>query len=44
MTFSITANVKSIVEELNKTFYETHIAYRLAMIHFICSPSLKSEL
>jgi len=42
MAFSMTANVSTL---LNKgVFYETHIAYRLALIHSTCSSNLQSEL
>jgi len=42
MAFSMTANVTTTVEE--RRFYETHIAYRLALIHSTCSSNLQSEL
>jgi len=44
MIFSVTANVKYTIEQSSQTLYETHIAYRPALIHFTCSPSLRSQL
>jgi len=41
----MTANATCIVEQRSQTFYETYIAYRLALIHYsTCSSSLQSEL
>ena len=42
MAFSMTAKVTITVEE--RRFYETHIAYRLALIHSTCSSNLQPEL
>jgi len=38
MDFSMTANDTITVEEMR--FHETHIAYRLALIHSTCSSNL----
>jgi len=40
----MTANVKCTVEQRSQAFYETHIAYHLALIHSTCSSSPQSEL
>jgi len=40
--FSMTANVTTPLN--NADFYETHIAYRLAVIHSTCGSNLQSEL
>jgi len=40
----MTANVTCTVEQRSQTFYETHIANRLAVIHPTYSSSLQSEL
>ena len=40
----MTAYVKCTVEKSSQTFYETHIAYQLALIHFTCKSNLQSEL
>jgi len=42
MNFSTTANVKYTVEQ--GRLYETHGAYRLALIHSTCSSNRQSEL
>jgi len=42
--FSMTANVMCTVEQRSQTFYETHIAHRLALIQSTCSSSLRFEL
>jgi len=42
MAFSMTANVTTTVEE--RRFFETHIAYRLALIYSTCSSNPQSEL
>jgi len=41
MAFSMTANVTITVEG---DFYETHIAYRLTLIHSTCGSNLQSKL
>jgi len=40
----MTANVKFTIEQWSQIFYETHVAYRLAVIHSACSSSLQSGL
>jgi len=42
MTFSLTANLKCVVEQ--RRLHENHVAYRLALIHSTCSWNLQSEL
>jgi len=41
---STTANIKCTAEWRSQTFYETHILYQLALIHFAYSSSLQSYL
>jgi len=36
-------NVPCTIEQKIKTFYEIHIAFRLALIHSSCSSSLQSD-
>jgi len=36
----MTPNVKCTVEQRSQTFYESHIAYQLTLIHFTCNSSL----
>ena len=40
---SMVENVKCTVEQRSQTFYEIHIAYRLALIYSTCSSSLQFE-
>jgi len=39
----MTADVKCTDEQRNQTFCDTHIAYRLALIHSTCSSNLQSD-
>jgi len=41
MTFTTTANIECTTEQWSQIFYETHIAYRLALIHSICSSTIQ---
>jgi len=44
MTFTTTANIECTIEQRSQIFHETHIAYRLILIHFTCSSSPQSKL
>jgi len=39
----MTANIKCTAKQTSKTFCETNIPYRLALIYSACSLSLKFE-
>ena len=43
MAFAMTANVKCTVEQRSQTFYESHTAHQLTLIHITCNSSFKRK-